>query len=41
MAGIIRARDAWRHVEPDAPQAMRAAIDTHWARVPVLRNLGR
>jgi len=41
MSGIIRARDAWRYVEPDAPQAMRAALDTHWQRVPVLRNLGR
>jgi serine/threonine-protein kinase HipA len=41
MAGIIRARDAWRHVEPEAPPAMRAALDTHWQRVPVLRNLGR
>lgn len=41
MAGIIRARDAWRHVEPNAPQVMRAALDTHWQRVPVLRHLGR
>jgi len=41
MAGIIRARDAWRYVEPDAPPTMRAALDTHWQRVPVLRHLGR
>jgi serine/threonine-protein kinase HipA len=40
MAGIIRARDAWRHVEPEAPQAMRAALDTHWRCVPVLRHVG-
>jgi hypothetical protein len=40
MAGIIRAKDAWRYVEHDAPQTMRAALDTHWNRVPVLRHVG-
>ena len=40
LAGIIRARDAWQQVEPDAPQAMRAALATQWQRVPILRNLG-
>jgi len=41
MAGILRAKDAWRYVERDAPPAMCAALDTHWKRVPVLRKLGR
>jgi serine/threonine-protein kinase HipA len=41
MAGIIRAKDTWRDVEHDAPPAMRAALDTHWNCVPVLRRLGR
>lgn len=40
MAGIIRAKDTWRYIEHDAPQAMRAALTTHWQRVPILRNLG-
>jgi serine/threonine-protein kinase HipA len=41
MAGIIQAKNTWRYVEHVAPPAMRAALDTHWKRVPILRNLGR
>jgi len=40
MAGIVLAKDTWRYVEDDAPRAMRAAIRTHWKRVPVLQKLG-
>lgn len=41
LAGIVRAKDAWKYVELDAPPSMREALDTHWKRVPVLRRLGR
>jgi serine/threonine-protein kinase HipA len=39
-SGILRAGDAWRDVGPEVPPAMRAALDTHWKQVPVLRRVG-
>jgi hypothetical protein len=40
LAGIVRARDAWRYAKHQAPRVMITAIDNHWARVPILRDVG-
>ena len=39
-AGIQRAVEGWDAVGELAPEAMRAALAEHWARVPLLRRFG-
>jgi serine/threonine-protein kinase HipA len=40
LAALEKARIAWLTVVDHAPQRMRNAIEEHWRRVPLLRNLG-
>ena len=38
--GLLAAKSAWKQVGQDAPPRMQTAIETHWARVPLLREVG-
>jgi serine/threonine-protein kinase HipA len=38
-AGVFAARSAWPHIREEAPPSMRSAIEKHWDRVPLLRNI--
>jgi serine/threonine-protein kinase HipA len=39
-SGIVAAKSAWVQIGEDAPPSMRVAVETHWQRVPLLRELG-
>lgn len=40
LAALERTREAWLSMEDQAPGRMREALEEHWSRVPLLRQLG-
>lgn len=38
-AGLLAARAAWKHMREEAPSNMQSAVETHWERVPLLREI--